>query len=402
MTHTIESFVQNVLSNYNIPLRSIHVGDTTVFDNNLRGLLFGEDCYAEMIQYITSFMHMRTACYWMDLYGCSYYLLNDIVKHRLILIGPFFHQAIDEQTMTKNIQHTNIPKSLIRPCLSILNQIPVSPNTTFLSTLINEFAHEIFQDTPYQWSEYQESQNPFEHHSYQVEAPHAEFGIEIIEKRYQYMQKLLFHVRNGNTEKAVSYLIQFQTLSEKPRLHNLLKDAHTWLITFHTSLRNQCEQCGIHPFYIDEISTKWFYTIETVTNPSRKNEIMKEMVIDYTNFISQHKQNQYSDLVQHAIIHIHQHMTQPISLSTIANTLNVSPAYLSNRFHSETNETITDFIHHTRIFATLDDLKNTNLSISIIGANIGYDDVNYYIRQFKKHMTITPAQYRKEIRRKHT
>ncbi|MBU5305822.1 AraC family transcriptional regulator [Eubacterium callanderi] len=40
-------------------------------------------------------------------------------------------------------------------------------------------------------------------------------------------------------------------------------------------------------------------------------------------------------------------------------------------------------------------LKSTNLSISEISVKTGFEDANYFSRQFKKHTGLTPKEYRK-------
>ena len=40
-------------------------------------------------------------------------------------------------------------------------------------------------------------------------------------------------------------------------------------------------------------------------------------------------------------------------------------------------------------------LQNTDWTVSRIAKELGYESVNYFYRQFKKHIGITPSDYRK-------
>ena len=53
------------------------------------------------------------------------------------------------------------------------------------------------------------------------------------------------------------------------------------------------------------------------------------------------------------------------------------------------------YLHKTRIAAARELLENSNLKIHEIASSIGYENVNHFIRHFKKAAGITPAAYRK-------
>ena len=53
-----------------------------------------------------------------------------------------------------------------------------------------------------------------------------------------------------------------------------------------------------------------------------------------------------------------------------------------------------NYINRTRIEKSATLLKNTNESITNIAIKVGFNDVNYYSRTFKKFMNMSPTQYR--------
>nr|WP_283246413.1 helix-turn-helix transcriptional regulator [Paenibacillus sp. Marseille-Q4541] len=79
----------------------------------------------------------------------------------------------------------------------------------------------------------------------------------------------------------------------------------------------------------------------------------------------------------------------------IAQAISLSMYELSRLFKQETGQSIIDYINFQRIKAAVQLLENHNLSITDIAQMVGYNDVNYFIKVFKKMNGITPKQFRK-------
>lgn len=88
------------------------------------------------------------------------------------------------------------------------------------------------------------------------------------------------------------------------------------------------------------------------------------------------------------------HYTERISLETLAETNYISASRLSNLFTKYTGLSFTDYITNKRIDEAKRLLRASSLSISEISVRIGYDDVSYFCRVFKKSAGLTPFSYR--------
>lgn len=87
-----------------------------------------------------------------------------------------------------------------------------------------------------------------------------------------------------------------------------------------------------------------------------------------------------------------------ITLSKVAEEIPLSPAYLSRILHEETGSTFSEHLTRTRIQNGCALLRNTNLTIAEISYRVGYQQVNYFVRLFRRHMHVTPGEYRKAYR----
>ena len=83
-----------------------------------------------------------------------------------------------------------------------------------------------------------------------------------------------------------------------------------------------------------------------------------------------------------------------LSISDIANRLNISVYYLMHVFKKRTGITINEYKMALRIAQAKKMLKNTNKSISEIADSCGFESLQYFSRTFKKTEGVTPSQYR--------
>lgn len=85
---------------------------------------------------------------------------------------------------------------------------------------------------------------------------------------------------------------------------------------------------------------------------------------------------------------------EKISLAGIASDFHVSAPYLSKIFKEETGCNLNQYITDVRIEKAKDLLHNSNKKIAEIAELTGYEDVNYFIKVYKKNTGKTPTQDR--------
>ena len=104
--------------------------------------------------------------------------------------------------------------------------------------------------------------------------------------------------------------------------------------------------------------------------------------------------DQYSPLVRRAVTYIRLHLAEPLTLRQIAEGIRVSPSYLSRLFNQEVHESISNYITRARIDKAAELLSFSRMSVQNIAFYVGFGDLNYFSRCFKKHKKKTPTQYR--------
>lgn len=91
---------------------------------------------------------------------------------------------------------------------------------------------------------------------------------------------------------------------------------------------------------------------------------------------------------------IHQNVNQVITRETIGKEIFLNPDYLSKKFKKETGQSLSDYITEIKIIEAKRLLMNTDKSIGIIAADLGYTNFSYFSKMFKEQTGMTPNKYR--------
>ena len=73
------------------------------------------------------------------------------------------------------------------------------------------------------------------------------------------------------------------------------------------------------------------------------------------------------------------------------------PRYISKVFKDETGEGLLDHINRLRIQQAKKIMQNKNLVLEDVAGQVGFTNVNSFIRVFKKYEGITPGKYRESL-----
>ncbi len=105
-----------------------------------------------------------------------------------------------------------------------------------------------------------------------------------------------------------------------------------------------------------------------------------------------------NELVNQSIDYILRHLDEEITVEDVANHCHFSKYYFNRLFRAETGESVYAFIKRVRMDQSALRLKiEKEKTITDIGYNYGYSPSNYS-SVFKKHHSISPAEFRKALR----
>ena len=88
-------------------------------------------------------------------------------------------------------------------------------------------------------------------------------------------------------------------------------------------------------------------------------------------------------------------LDKQITLEKLADIVGLDKAYFVRVFKSIYGQTPISFLISLRMERASDLIANTNMTISEIAAQCGYNSTSYFISEYKKHFGITPLMQRK-------
>jgi len=106
--------------------------------------------------------------------------------------------------------------------------------------------------------------------------------------------------------------------------------------------------------------------------------------------------NKKLDIIKKLIQYIKAHYNEPITVKELANIAEYSEYHFIRFFKAQTGKTCTQFINSVRLEEAARLLVTTKLSITEIAYEVGFGDVSYFIKIFKKQFSDSPSNYRKK------
>ncbi len=94
--------------------------------------------------------------------------------------------------------------------------------------------------------------------------------------------------------------------------------------------------------------------------------------------------------------YIDTHLMDKIQVEDLCAEFFISKNTLYKMFQQNYNMPVSEYIVYRRLNYSINLLKNTNLSITVISEHCGFSDSNYFTRIFKKKLGISPSDYRKQ------
>jgi two-component system, response regulator YesN len=319
-----------------------------------------------------------------------------------VVTGPYLLEEPSSFFIQDVLFENHLPISLKHILTQYYSSLPII--TPYKGNMIAEFL--TYHTTQmHQWTK---ESFQIEHKTYPVKlennlAPfqvkeNTKQSLHSIEKRYAIQNELMHAVEKGNREKAEKIIREDLASLEKPpdRIPNdPLRSRKNMSFAFNTTLRIAVERGGLHPIYIDSISEKFAIKIEKASTLKQISEIETQMVNEYSEAVNKLSLKQYNYKIRQAIEYIRTHLGEDLSLNAVSAAIDSSPHELSRQFKKQTGKSLTDYINEQRIIEALYLIDNQHLSITDISLMVGFNDVNYFTKVFKKHKGMTPSHYRK-------
>ena len=334
-----------------------------------------------------------------DPFGLSYLymLLPENDGETVLVIGPFATEIKTTEALLEIEERLGIPPKLHKLFFDYITSVPVLPSPQYLLVTVEAFAEKIWSSPITILDKNRENETPVS----PINTPgtgdmpdNTLIDMSIMERRYQFENEMMQAVSSGQISKADLILGSFSDETFEKRLPDSLRNFKNYCIIMNTLLRKAAESGGVHPIYLDSVSSDFALQIERLPTTADGKNLMREMFRSYCRLVRKHSMKDYSPLIRKAVILIESDLSASLSLRSIAEALGVSPGYLSTAFKKETGSTITEFILKKRMKHAAHLLRTTSLQIQTVALHCGIMDVQYFSKIFKKSVGKTPKEFR--------
>ena len=161
-----------------------------------------------------------------------------------------------------------------------------------------------------------------------------------------------------------------------------------------TLFRKAAEKGGVHPVYLDQVSSELAYKIESLDSMDGCVELMRDIFRSYCRLVNKYSVNKYSPVVKKAMLTIDADLSADLSTGTLAKSQGISLGYLSTVFRREVGQTLSDYIRGRRLEYAKYLLRTTDMQVQAVALQCGILDVQYFAKMFKQKLGVTPSEYR--------
>lgn len=212
-------------------------------------------------------------------------------------------------------------------------------------------------------------------------------------RNYQFMsaERWKEYILNGYYDTVKEEILQF--INELAREENLTHTSlHYFYIDF-THLINECisqREKNTYEF-IEKTQNPGIYQSATGNLPGMIRFI--EMVFDNLDKYKEAEEIQVGDFVKQ---YIHDHISQEIRRTDIAEELHLNVDYLARVFKKEMGMTMKEFILAEKMKVAKNLIMTTALPMSFIASKVGYENFSHFSQTYKKIYGVSPSGDRKQ------
>ncbi|WP_248931008.1 response regulator [Paenibacillus hamazuiensis] len=177
------------------------------------------------------------------------------------------------------------------------------------------------------------------------------------------------------------------------------KDYQIYLLEIVTSVLKAAKDAGIDLEDLFGAAFRPFADIYQFTQLEEAKSWVLGICTGMMSHIASGRQSAYKSLVDQAKEYTREHFHESdISVQRVCSHLHISAGYFSSIFKKECKMTFVNYLMHIRMEAAKELLRTTDLKTFEIAERVGFAEPNYFSFCFKKHVGVSPKEYKNGAR----
>ena len=163
-----------------------------------------------------------------------------------------------------------------------------------------------------------------------------------------------------------------------------------------STLSHTMYDAGVNEETVYEMTDKYMRDSSNAKDLTELSYLLMETLELFTNLTFSERVGG-SELIRKALAYMSKYYNQDLTLSSVARHVSLNPSYFSNLFKKETGTNFSTYLSNIRIENAKLLLKDSNLALSEIALELGFESQSYFSKVFKEHEGLTPRQYRQQL-----
>ena len=400
-------FLRDILKKCHIGTFILSPSDTTdtLTDSWINSIIGVDKSTAYTIQGLIGKIENNTRYKLIDDLNLQYIILKLPIQSEknIFVIGPYLTSTISNSEILKVSERLGLSPNMKYNLTEYYATVPVILENDRILVSIDTFCERLWQGKSFHIVEINNKHNLTitpRASTYGDDGGEILANMERLEARYRFENELLQAVTLGQIHKEKLLLNAISEELFEKRAADTVRNGKNYCIIMNTLLRKAAEQGGVHPIYIDRMSSSYASKIELLTDMKQISGIMRDMFSSYCKLVQKHSTKKYSPVVQKAILMIDSDISAELSLHTLAEKQGITSGYLATVFKKEVGKTVSEYLRDKRVQYAMHLLGSTSLQIQTIATHCGIVDVQYFSKIFKKQTGKTPNEFRKYLKNK--
>jgi len=177
----------------------------------------------------------------------------------------------------------------------------------------------------------------------------------------------------------------------------IVDDVHKLCIEIAVVIEKFIFTQGINMGDIFESNINWLKEVKHFKTIHDIKVWLKEILFKTSNVTKMLQTNDKNQIIEKSREYIKANLMNNIGLNDVADSVYLSPNYFSNTFKQVTGENFSDYIIRLKIEKAKQMIRENQYKIYRIASMLGYQDIKYFSKLFKKEVGVTPAVYREMV-----
>ncbi|WP_277630898.1 helix-turn-helix domain-containing protein [Atopococcus tabaci] len=230
-----------------------------------------------------------------------------------------------------------------------------------------------------------------------------QLNSEALDFRYQIEDQITDAITEGNKDILNEYLdiwaSQEDLFGTNPVTStDELREMKNQLVICNTYSRIAAKNGGLMPAHLHLISKRYSILIEKAPSIEYlKNDVFFNLFRDYCTAVQLFSTKSYSGVMKEIVSYIIEHLTEEMTLTSVATLFGMHPVHLARKFKQETGTTFIGYVNQHRVYLAMYYFHEDMYQLSEVAYLSGFNSHSYFTKVFKKLTGVTPTEYVKQI-----